>query len=88
MIELCCEYLSVQCNWLYVLVMSRTRFKVNPSYGDLKIINDWACKWKMSFNPDSTKLAHDVFFSRKKKFTTHRFYLITFLLSAFNLTDI
>ena len=26
MIELCCEYLSV----LYVLIMSRTRFRVNP----------------------------------------------------------
>ena len=30
MIELCCEYLSVWCIWLYVLVMSRTRFRVNP----------------------------------------------------------
>ena len=55
MIELCCEYLSVPCNWLYVLVMSRTCFKVNPSYDDLKKINGWACKWKMSFNLDSTK---------------------------------
>ena len=42
----------------------------------------------MSFNPDSTKLAHEVFFSTKKVFATLRFYLITFLLSAFNLTDI
>ena len=73
MIELCCEYLSVRCNWLYVLVMSRTCFKVNPSYDDLKKNNGWACKWKMSFNLDSTKLAHEVFFSRKKKFTTLRF---------------
>ena len=30
MIELCCEYLSVRCIWLYVLIMSRTRFRVNP----------------------------------------------------------
>ena len=30
MIELCSEYLSVRCIWLYVLVMSRTRFRVNP----------------------------------------------------------
>ena len=28
-IELCCEYLSVQCIWLYVIFMSRMRFKVN-----------------------------------------------------------
>ena len=29
MIELCCEYLSVRCNWLYVIIMSSTRFRVN-----------------------------------------------------------
>ena len=30
MIELCSEYLSVRCNWLYILINSRTRFRVNP----------------------------------------------------------
>ena len=30
MIELCCEYLSVWCFWLYVLFMSRSCFKGNP----------------------------------------------------------
>ena len=30
MTELCCEYLSVQCIWLYVLIMPRTCFRVNP----------------------------------------------------------
>ena len=30
MIELCCEFLSVQCIWLYVIIMSRTSFRVNP----------------------------------------------------------
>ena len=30
MIELCCEYLSVRCIWLYVIIMSRTSFRVNP----------------------------------------------------------
>ena len=29
LIELCCEYLSVQCTWLYVLIMSGTRFRAN-----------------------------------------------------------
>ena len=29
MIELCCEYLSVQCIWLYVVIMSRMSFRVN-----------------------------------------------------------
>ena len=30
MIELCCEYLSVRCIWLYVIIMSRSSFRVNP----------------------------------------------------------
>ena len=30
MIELCCEHLSVRCIWLYVIIMSRTSFRVNP----------------------------------------------------------
>ena len=30
MIELCCEYLPVRCIWLYVFIMSRTSFRVNP----------------------------------------------------------
>ena len=29
MIELCCEYLSVRCILLYVLIISCTRFRVN-----------------------------------------------------------
>ena len=29
-IELCSEYLSAWCIWLYVLVMSHMRFRVNP----------------------------------------------------------
>ena len=29
LIELCCKYLSVRCIWLYVLIMSRTYFRVN-----------------------------------------------------------
>ena len=29
MIDLCYEYLFGRCIWLYVIIMSRTRFKVN-----------------------------------------------------------
>ena len=29
-VELCCEYLSVRCIWLYGVIMSRTSFRVNP----------------------------------------------------------
>ena len=32
---------------------------------DLTIINDWAYKWKMSFNVEYTKPAHGVAFCRK-----------------------
>ena len=32
MIELCCEYLYVRCIWLYVLIMSRMCFRVNPHF--------------------------------------------------------
>ena len=30
MVELFCEYLSVRCIWRYVIIMSRTSFRVNP----------------------------------------------------------
>ena len=30
MIELCFEYLSLRCIWLYVIVISRTSFRMNP----------------------------------------------------------
>ena len=33
---------------------------------DLKLISDWAFQWKMSFNPDPGKEAHELIFSRKK----------------------
>ena len=31
----------------------------------------WAFNWKMLFNPDSSKLAQEVLFSRKKKIQIH-----------------
>ena len=33
---------------------------------DLSKINDWAYKWKMSFNTDSKKPSHEVIFGREK----------------------
>ena len=33
---------------------------------DLTTINNWAFQWKMNFNPDPTKQATEVIFSRKK----------------------
>ena len=38
---------------------------------DLLKVSNWAFKWKMTFNPDITKQAQEVFFSRKSKKTDH-----------------
>ena len=37
----------------------------------LKKISEWAFKWKMLFNPDITKQAQEVIFSRKSTITNH-----------------
>ena len=38
---------------------------------DLAIITKWAHQWKMRFNPDISKQAHEVIFSRKNLLTFH-----------------
>ena len=38
---------------------------------DLQKISEWAHKWKMSFNPDISKQAHEVIFSRKQAISVH-----------------
>ena len=38
---------------------------------DLEIISKWATQWKMSFNPDPTKPAEEILFSRKKTSIDH-----------------
>ena len=38
---------------------------------DLKEVSKWAHKWKMSFNPDPSKQAQEVIFSRKTKKEVH-----------------
>ena len=38
---------------------------------DLKKINDWAFQWEMTFNPDRSKQAQEIIFSRKIKKATH-----------------
>ena len=40
-------------------------------YDDLKKINKWAFQWKMSFNPNPSKQAQEVIFSRKIKKLSH-----------------
>ena len=43
----------------------------NVLNSDLSSISKWAFNWKMLFNPDPTKPAQEVFFSRKKKTLYH-----------------
>ena len=38
---------------------------------DFKKIDEWAFQWKMSFNPDPTKQAQELIFSRKVQTTNH-----------------
>ena len=38
---------------------------------DLEMIHNWAFQWKMDFNPDPTKQAHEVIFSCKTKKLPH-----------------
>ena len=38
---------------------------------NLKKVSEWAFKWKMLFNPDITKQAQEVIFSRKSTITNH-----------------
>ena len=38
---------------------------------DLNLIRQWASKWKMFFNPDPTKQAVEITFSRKRKPIDH-----------------
>ena len=38
---------------------------------DLKLISDWAYQWKMSFNPDPTKPAEEILFSKRLKSPFH-----------------
>ena len=40
-------------------------------YHDLKKIDEWAFQWKMNFNPDPTKQAKELIFSRKVQMTNH-----------------
>ena len=43
----------------------------NELNNDLKKISDWAFQWKMSFNPDPSKQAQEVTFSKKLKEVSH-----------------
>ena len=52
-------------------VVYDTQTSANDLNKDSKLINNWAFQWKMNFNPDPNKQAHEVIFSRKAKEINH-----------------
>ena len=54
-------------------VVDDTQTSANDLNKDLKIINNWAFQWKMNFNPDPTKEAHEVIFSNKRNISSSVF---------------
>ena len=52
-------------------VVNCVHTSVSTINSDLLKIQDWAYQWKISFNPDQTKQAQEIIFSRKKNATTH-----------------
>ena len=57
----------------------KTSQKLNKNFDK---IGHWANRWKMFFNPDPSKQAQEVIFSRKIKYITHLFYLIILLFDC------
>ena len=55
---------------LFSTVYNITEATNNLNHG-LAIITKWAHQWKMSFNPDISKQAHEIIFSRKNLLTFH-----------------
>ena len=52
-------------------VIHDSQTSANNLNKDLERISNWATQWKMNFNPDATKQAQEVVFSRKVEKTVH-----------------
>ena len=52
-------------------IVKDTNESANILNNDLSLISRWAYDWKMLFNPDPQKLAHEVIFSKKKQSQSH-----------------
>ena len=60
--------LSSNVSEIHVRLNIKSANKLN---NDLTKISTWAFQWKMNFNPDPTKQAQEVIFSRKLQNTNH-----------------
>ena len=52
-------------------VIHDSQTSANVLNKDLEMIHNWAFQWKMNFNPDPTKQAKELIFSRKTKKLSH-----------------
>ena len=52
-------------------VVHDTETSANDLNKFLELMNNWTFQWKMNFNPEPTKQAHEVIFSRKAKEIYH-----------------
>ena len=55
---------------LFTIVKDKNE-SVNTLNNDLMLISKWVYNWKMLFNPDTSKPAQEVLFSRKKQVQIH-----------------
>ena len=55
---------------LFTIVKDKNK-RANMLNNNLRQISKWDYNWKMLFNPDPSKLAQEVVFSRKKKLQSH-----------------
>ena len=55
---------------LFTIVKDKTE-SANTLNNDLLLISEWVYNWKMLFNPDPSKPAQEVLFSRKNKTQIH-----------------
>ena len=55
---------------LFIIIKDKNE-SANVLNNDLVLIYRWAYNWKMLFNPNPSKPAQEVIFSRKKQFQSH-----------------
>ena len=64
--------MQVVCWWhIFVSVVNDIDTWANDLDHDLQKISEWAFQWKMNFNPDPTKQAQEIIFSREKTVSIH-----------------
>ena len=67
---------SLQMIYPFFLLFIDVTVSSSEPTSNLAKISEWAFKWKMTFNPDTSKPTQEVIFSRKIKTVPHP--LITF----------